>query len=569
MGTIHPITGEQLIYASLPMGSANSPAIACRIGNSCLRQLREHSATFRGKAIENTWRSALAGGPVDGTHGMGRVAIGDDGLPVAQIWGMVDNFLIHAPTRAKCFKAFSEFMDHTVRLGFICQKVKTSPPAQVQKFCGMLYDTQSHPCIRIPEAKVSRSLATLEFVIRQNHRGQLSRLTVSVMSGLLQSLVDGTPQRQGQTYLRAAYTELHGLDELYGKALFYTKIHLSSSVLDDLQWWRDLLMTNPGNRSRSATFGTLVVTWGDGSGTGTGGTLERIKIGQTDPIPAMETWMGAWSPQVFHFDSNWKELRTLLWILQRCYRRKDRHIYRGTTLFYFTDNMVTYYVVQGGSSSSPELHKLVRAIKILEVQLGCRLEALHVPGDLMILVGPDDLSRGMWMSPERHTVSSLLASERVLSTVPYSSPLGDWALAQVGLTGTPVSHIQSLNDWTFSNIHNCLSIWHPAPEIARQALRFFLDAWVEAPLTTAGIFMIPCILERDWAFLSKHIHEMVVIYPSALPPPLRYDSLIPLVLLYVPCYVRSLPISRLDKLTNRTIYEHWHYQQAEYVRGLS
>jgi hypothetical protein len=81
--------------------------------------------------------------------------------------------------------------------------------------------------------------------------------------------------------------------------------------------------------------------------------------------------------------------------------------------------------------------------------------------------------------------------------------------------------------------------------------------------------MIPRILQRDWAFLSKHVHEMVVIYPSALPPSLRYDSLIPLVLLYVPCYVRSLPISRLDKSTDRTVYEHWHYQQAEHVRGLS
>jgi hypothetical protein len=168
MGTIHPITGEQLIYFSLPMGSANSPAIACRIGNSCLRQLRERSDTFRGHATENTWRAALAGDSVKADHGYGRVELGANGLPVAQIWGMVDDFLVHAPTKEKCYQAFSEFMDHTVCLGFICQKVKTSPPAQIQKFCGMLYDTTGHPCIRIPDAKVSRSLATIEFVERQN-----------------------------------------------------------------------------------------------------------------------------------------------------------------------------------------------------------------------------------------------------------------------------------------------------------------------------------------------------------------------------------------------------------------
>jgi hypothetical protein len=569
MGTIHPITGEHLIYAALPMGSANSPAIACRIGNSCLRQLRERSSIFRGKATENTWRAALAGESVDAKQGYGRVEIGEDGLPVAQIWGMVDDFLVHAPTKKKCYQAFSAFMDHTVRLGLICQKVKTSPPAQVQKFCGMLYDTTSHPCIRIPDAKVSRSLATIEFVERQNLRGQLSRLTVSVMNGLLQSLVDATPQRQGQTYLRESYNELHGLGDLYGKALFYTSICLSDLVIEDLSWWKGLLNSNPGNKSRTATFGTLVVTWGDGSGTGTGGTLERITIGQTDPIPEMETWMGAWAPQVFHFDSNWKELRTILWTLQRCYRRPDRLIYWGTTLFYFTDNQVSYFVIQGGSSSSPELHKLVREIKLLEVKLGCRLESIHVPGDLMILVGPDDLSRGMWMSPERHTVTSILASQRVLEAIPFSPQLVAWALNQLGLDGTPYHHMASLDDWIFANIHNGLSIWNPAPEVARQALRCFLDAWVEAPLTTSGLFMIPRVLQKEWAFISRHIHEALVIYPSALPSHSLYSSLIPLVLLYVPCYVRTLPLERMDESTDRTVYEKWHSQQAEHVRGLS
>jgi hypothetical protein len=152
------------------VGSANSPAIACRIGNSFLRQLREQSSTFRGKALENTWRAALAGEAVDPALGYGRVEIGEDGSPVALIWGMVNDFMIHAPTKAKCFRAFSKFMEHTVRLGFICQKVKTSPPAQVQKFCGMIYDTCKHPCIRIPAAKVSRAIATLNFVARQNVR---------------------------------------------------------------------------------------------------------------------------------------------------------------------------------------------------------------------------------------------------------------------------------------------------------------------------------------------------------------------------------------------------------------
>ncbi len=194
LGCIHPTTSEEFVHAGFPMGAANSPAIACRIGNSSLRQLRENSDTYSGEIRENTWRAQLTGSPVEPRWGHGRIEIGSDGLPTALVWGMVDDFLVHAPTRNKCFKAFSEFMDHSVRLGFICQKVKTSPPSQTQKFCGMLYDTTKVPCVRVVQAKVSRSTATIQYAIRQSRRGDLSRLALAVTTGLLQSLVDATPQ---------------------------------------------------------------------------------------------------------------------------------------------------------------------------------------------------------------------------------------------------------------------------------------------------------------------------------------------------------------------------------------
>jgi hypothetical protein len=80
--------------------------------------------------------------------------------------------------------------------------------------------------------------------------------------------------------------------------------------------------------------------------------------------------MGTCAPIISHFDSNWRELRTLLWTLERLYDcNPDGHI--GGTLFYFTDNLVLYYAVQNGSSLSPALHNLVRQIKKLEVTLGC------------------------------------------------------------------------------------------------------------------------------------------------------------------------------------------------------
>jgi hypothetical protein len=287
------------------MGTSNSPVIACRINNGALRQLRVESPRFDGSVRENTWRTKLNGEMYDPRLGHGRILMDPDGLPTSRIWAMVDDYFIHSPTKQKCWEAFGEFMDYMLRLRFICQKAETSPPAQVQKFCGLLFDTQVTPKLRIPKAKVSRSLATLDFVIKTNARRMLSRLTLAILGGLLQSLVDATPAQLGQTYLRGMYNDVHYTCALTGKELYYTSIELSESTLADLGWWHEFLQLDPGNPSRSGSAGHLTVDWGDGSGTGTGGTSETFKDSELLP---METWMGAWATHVHHFSSNWREL---------------------------------------------------------------------------------------------------------------------------------------------------------------------------------------------------------------------------------------------------------------------
>ena len=46
IGMIHPRTGEELVYVGLPMGSVNSPSIACRIGEGILDMLRAECSVF-------------------------------------------------------------------------------------------------------------------------------------------------------------------------------------------------------------------------------------------------------------------------------------------------------------------------------------------------------------------------------------------------------------------------------------------------------------------------------------------------------------------------------------------
>lgn len=131
--------------------------------------------------------------------------MGDDGLPAALMWIHVDDVAIHAPTRAKCHRALTAFLDATVRVGLLCHPAKLTPPTQVAKYCGFLYDTTGIPCLRIPQSKTDRAVATIEYLRSGAADFRLSRLTLAVTVGLLQSLVDATPCNVGQTYLRRLY----------------------------------------------------------------------------------------------------------------------------------------------------------------------------------------------------------------------------------------------------------------------------------------------------------------------------------------------------------------------------
>ena len=67
---------------------------------------------------------------------------------------------------------------------------------------------------------------------------------------------------------------------------------------------------------------------------------------------------------------------------------------RGTSLFYFTNNTTTYWVLTTGSSKHPHLHVIVEEIWLLEIELQCALIIIHIPGVIMTQKGSDHLSRG-------------------------------------------------------------------------------------------------------------------------------------------------------------------------------
>ena len=89
-------------------------------------------------------------------------------------------------------------------------------------------------------------------------------------------------------------------------------------------------------------------------------------------------------------------MRTLLATLDI---EKENGLNRVTNrrLLYFTNNIVTYDVFHRGTSKYNTLWKLFSRIKLLELELQCLVEAIHVPGIIIISQGMDGLSRGVDM----------------------------------------------------------------------------------------------------------------------------------------------------------------------------
>ena len=148
-----------------------------------------------------------------------------------------------------------------------------------------------------------------------------------------------------------------------------------------------------------------------------------------------------------------------------------------TTLFYFTDNSVTYYIAAKGSSGYPHLHSLIEKILLIELRLNFVLQVVPVPGVLMIRQGTDVLSRGIWASPLHNLVNSEHFPARLFVPVPYSSCLVAEYVTWVGLA--PWNYQSWDQVWDARACIGRLTVWFPPPELVRQLMIFIVSMWVE------------------------------------------------------------------------------------------
>jgi hypothetical protein len=129
---------------------------------------------------------------------------------------------LHGPTHAKSTQALTKILDLTVLVGLIFQPTKLNPPAQIQKFCGFLYDSEGISKLRIPDNKVVRSLALLGFLMRGSITS-ICLLALAVVVGTLQSLVPATTNTIGASFLHHVYRNIHNetLESFVNIQVFY------------------------------------------------------------------------------------------------------------------------------------------------------------------------------------------------------------------------------------------------------------------------------------------------------------------------------------------------------------
>jgi hypothetical protein len=206
----------------------------------------------------------------------------------------------------------------------------------------------------------------------------------------------------------------------------------------------------------------------------------------------LRMWKGKWHPAVYHFSSNWKELATLKLSLIELMKAGQDQV-QGVTIFYFTDNSSVYWISASGTSPSPGLHRLIEEIRLLELELDCSLQVIHVPGLLMILQGMDGLSRGIWMAPFHDLLDPTDITRAVFAPATYDATIVNSYVTQFGL-GDWYQHHRWDQTWDARNCFDRLTVWFPPPEVARQLLIFLLETWAEKPTTTSALVYSPLFL---------------------------------------------------------------------------
>ena len=85
-------------------------------------------------------------------------------------------------------------------------------------------------------------------------------------------------------------------------------MELSFRIQYYLYWLRKVLALGLSKQSQPRDIATIGISWGDGSGTRMGDTINFLTMGYQDTNIDLDIWMRIWDGTVFLATSNWKEI---------------------------------------------------------------------------------------------------------------------------------------------------------------------------------------------------------------------------------------------------------------------
>jgi len=112
------------------------------------------------------------------------------------------------------------------------------------------------------------------------------------------------------------------------------------------------------------------------------------------------------------------------------------------------------------------------------------------------------------------------------------------------------------------NLLDCLTVWCPPPEMAQQVIIFELNTWMEQPLTTSAVFIIPQILPHQWQGLSHHLQKIITFEPCTQILEWQPTLPIPFVVLYLGPQIHTLPEPPRMDGPPLSLMAQWHWEQT-------
>ena len=276
--------------------------------------------------------------------------------------------------------------------------------------------------------------------------------------------------------------------------------------------------TSPAKRVvRRKELVTVVYGFGDASSGGFGAS-----VGLPEGIHGR---FGVWGSDEGDASSNYRELCNLVETVEE-EARAGRLTH--TEFWLFTDNSTSESCFNRGSSSSPLLHGLILRLRKVEMDIGLKLQMVHVAGTRMIAQGTDGLSRGMMCegvlagrdmleyidiaksASSRHP--PLAKFIRSWAGVPDLTPLSEeeWYVEGHGIVG---GKQDSHGIWIPIHASNGRVYWWDSPPVlADVALEEALKARHKRT-DTYHIFSIPRLFTPHWTWLFHKFADFIVKLP--------------------------------------------------------